>query len=175
MRLRSASLPVAVLVVLGATAAGVMGPVRGPSPGPPPPAALPSPAVSPAELAGALRPALDCPADVGIVLESRAAAPAALDEPAVVVAGRCDAGAGNPPSGVFLVAAHGGAARVAETLVSDTADLVLPTVSVTPEAVTVVASGFSSADVPRCCPDRAVVRRWQVVDGALRPVPAPPA
>lgn len=179
MRVRSVSLPVAVLVVLGAAAVGAVGPARGtptPAPTPAPTSAqrsARSPALIPAALAGALRPALACPADVGVVLESRATAPAALDESAVVVAGRCDAGAGNPPSGVFLVAADGGSPRVTQTLVPDSADLVLPTVSVSADAVTVLASGFSSVDVPRCCPDRAVVHRWLVRDGELAPAPEP--
>ncbi|MCU0264538.1 MAG: hypothetical protein MUC45_00250 [Actinomycetia bacterium] len=168
MSARSVSLPMAVAVVLAvAVVAMLVGPARG---GTPEPAGRPT--LSGAELSAVLAPALDCPDDLGVVVDAQEPAPRTLDDPALLVAARCDAGAGNPPSGVFLVRAGDAGAQLAATLVPDTLDLVLPHLAVTDDAVTVTADGFSAPDVPRCCPDRTVVRTWAVGDGTLEPVGA---
>ena len=81
-----------------------------------------------------------------------------------LVAVRCDAGAGAPPSAVFAVAARPGGPEVLDELLSaDRGEVVKDLQAVGPNAV-VTTFGFGP-DAPRCCPDLEVTHtfRW---DGA---------
>ena len=83
---------------------------------------------------------------------------------AALIAVRCDAGAGAPPSAVFAVAARPGGPEVLDELLSsDQGEVVKDLQAVGPNAV-VTAFGFGP-QAPRCCPDLEVTHtfRW---DGA---------
>lgn len=170
MSARTVSLPVAVVLVAAAGAVGWVAPARGASR----PATVAARTVAPLtadDVRTLLAASLDCPADVGVVLDGTVAAPAAMASPsAQVVTARCDAGAGNPPSGVYVVDRHAGLPRLVTTLVGADDDLVQPKVTLHGATVTVTALGFGSAGVARCCPDLTVVRTWQASRGALEPV-----
>jgi hypothetical protein len=92
---------------------------------------------------------------------------------AAVVAAHCNAGAGSPPSAVFLLrdAAGAGPARpeVTETLVGLDRDLLVQKVTVGAGAVEVTAYGYSTGDIPRCCPDRHLSLGWRWNGSALVP------
>ena len=145
-------------VVAGAVAAD---PAEGtpaasrPTAGPAPSAAAPDPAK--AELP------LDCgPFPVSVVL--KVSADLGDGRPSTVVAAHCAADNGTPPDGVFVLAAGpDGRPVVAATLLDPAAD------NLTVTALTVrsdgeirgTAKGYSSEDVPRCCPDRSLALSWR--------------
>ncbi|MFF8846103.1 hypothetical protein ACF08N_25870 [Streptomyces sp. NPDC015127] len=84
--------------------------------------------------------------------------------PETVVAARCDAGSGTPPSGVYVLAAgRDTAARVVATLVQPAEKLSVGSLAVRDGAITATLLGYSSPDVPSCCPDKreSVEWRWQ--------------
>ena len=75
---------------------------------------------------------------------------------------RCAAGSGTPPSGVFVLTHGSGAApRVVATLV-DPADMRSVTgLTVRDRVITATLLGYSSADIPRCCPDEQENVSWK--------------
>lgn len=78
-----------------------------------------------------------------------------------LLAVRCDAGAGSPPSTVLaIVARPGGPEILAEILAADAGEVVSGLDNTGASAV-ITAFGYS-ADAPRCCPDLQVTRsfRW---------------
>ncbi|WP_052850702.1 hypothetical protein [Streptomyces avicenniae] len=146
------------------------GPVDGAAPEPGAPVAGPDPE-------GAAYP-LDCgPLDV-LVTDS---AQTDLDgdgrrETLAVV--RCDAGSGTPPNGMYLLtlpATDGAPATVAATLVDPAERMTVERLEAEGGTVSVRLLGYSSDEVPRCCPDLVRDVDWLWEDGrlALRPQPAP--
>lgn len=96
-----------------------------------------------------------------------------------VVAAHCDGTNGTPPDGVYLLAAGAGAAPVvAATLIRPQEDLSVTELEAGP-AGTVVArvQGYSSLDVPRCCPDVNLILSWARAgsDWVRAQAPAPAA
>ncbi|MGQ0624222.1 MAG: hypothetical protein ACT4PP_06135 [Sporichthyaceae bacterium] len=88
-----------------------------------------------------------------------------------LLAVRCDAGAGSPPSTVLAIAAHSsGPLVVAELLSADVGEVVSGLDNVGVNAV-ITAFGYS-ADAPRCCPDLQVTHsfRWlgETFDAGMR-------
>ena len=81
---------------------------------------------------------------------------------ATVVVARCDSGAGSPPSGVFVVDGDGAAAKVTATLVRPADEVQLSTVTTTSTGIRATGLGYSTPDVPRCCPDRHVTLDWRL-------------
>lgn len=81
-----------------------------------------------------------------------------------LVAVRCDAGAGAPPSAVFAVAARPGGPEVLDELLSPEAGEVVKDLQGVGPTAMVTTFGFGP-DAPRCCPDLEVQHtfRW---DGA---------
>ena len=80
-----------------------------------------------------------------------------------VVLVRCNAGAGNPPVGLY---AFDGASsprqpRPMATLISPETDRIAPDFTVNGTTVTVDAYGYSSDSVPRCCPDQKFHLTWR--------------
>ncbi|MFI9310146.1 hypothetical protein [Streptomyces triculaminicus] len=95
-------------------------------------------------------------------------------ETAAVV--RCPAGAGTPPSGVYVLAppaAPGAAPRIVATLVDPGQKMNVTGLTVTERTVSATLLGYSAAAVPRCCPDlrRAVKWHWREGKFALTPLP----
>ncbi|MFH0245110.1 hypothetical protein ACGRHY_22430 [Streptomyces sp. HK10] len=77
---------------------------------------------------------------------------------------RCAAGIGTPPSGVYVLAhpAHeGGGPRIAETLVEPGEGMAVQDLAVRDRTVSARLLGYSSPDVPRCCPDKARDVEWE--------------
>ncbi len=94
--------------------------------------------------------------------------------PETVVVVRCDAGSGNPPNGVYVLTQGATAEpRVVATLVDPKDRFSVTDFAVRDSAVTVTLLGYSSADVPSCCPDLSERAKWQWNNGAfLRSTPS---
>ncbi|MFJ1612535.1 hypothetical protein ACIODT_13800 [Streptomyces sp. NPDC088251] len=120
---------------------------------------------------------LEC-AGVGSVVAQQA--PGDLDgdgRPETVAAVHCDAGSGTPPSGVYVLTRGSGAApRIVATLVDPAQKMNVGDLAVRDGVVSATLFGYSSADVPRCCPDQQEKVTWRWKGGAfVRSVQAAPA
>ncbi|MEU1216579.1 hypothetical protein ACFYSH_32730 [Streptomyces sp. NPDC005791] len=120
-----------------------------------------APAATAPDPAGVAFP-LDCGAAGHTVADS---APGDLDGdggPETVAVVRCAAGSGTPPSGIYVVTQRSGAApRVVATLVDPAEKLAVTDFTVRDGQVSATLLGYSSADVPRCCPDELESATWQ--------------
>ncbi|SOD61500.1 hypothetical protein SAMN06297387_103199 [Streptomyces zhaozhouensis] len=83
---------------------------------------------------------------------------------------RCDAGLGTPPNGMYLLTHGAGSDAPPEV----TATLVDPSEQMTVDRLRAEGTGFSarlvgysSTDIPRCCPDMMRDVRWEWHDGGL--------
>lgn len=105
---------------------------------------------------------LDCGGAKTVVAEE---APGDLDgdgRPETVAVVHCDAGMGTPPSGVYVLTQGSGAApRVVATLVDPASRTTVTDLSVRDGIVSATLLGYSSTDVPRCCPDETEKAGWQ--------------
>lgn len=95
--------------------------------------------------------------------------------PDAVLAARCDAGAGNPPSAVFALAAVPGGQGVPVRLLDPSRGDVLKDVRAHGPEVAVITFSYSPG-VPRCCPDLEVTSQFHwdgssVVPGAVTRAP----
>ncbi|MBT2490231.1 hypothetical protein J7E96_17230 [Streptomyces sp. ISL-96] len=79
--------------------------------------------------------------------------------PETVAVVRCVSGIGTPPSGVFVLT--GPTSRVVATLVDPADGLGISDFAVSAGVVSATVHGYSSPDVPRCCPDRQEKVKWQ--------------
>ena len=89
--------------------------------------------------------------------------------PETVAVVRCDAGSGTPPNGVYVLTQAAGAhkPRVVATLVDPKDRLSVTDFAVRGDAVTATLLGYSSSDVPSCCPDLKDHAKWQWKNGAF--------
>ncbi|MFD5818034.1 hypothetical protein [Streptomyces sp. NPDC127038] len=89
--------------------------------------------------------------------------------PETVAVVRCDAGSGTPPNGVYVLTRAEGAERprVVATLVDPKDRLSVTDFAVRDGAVTATLLGYSSADVPSCCPDLKQDAKWQWKNGVF--------
>jgi len=81
-----------------------------------------------------------------------------------VAAVRCHSGTGTPPTGVYVLAQParaGTAPRVVATLVAPAQQLTAQTLTVRHGAIAAAFLGYSTRDVPRCCPDTHKSLKWQ--------------
>ncbi|MFE9625411.1 hypothetical protein [Streptomyces sp. NPDC006527] len=95
--------------------------------------------------------------------------------PETVAVVHCDAPMGTPPDGVYVLTRGAGSApaRVVATLVEPEERLTVTGLSVDDGAVLASLLGYSSADVPSCCPDVKDSAKWQWKDNAfIRSTPA---
>ena len=95
--------------------------------------------------------------------------------PETVAVVHCDAPMGTPPDGVYVLtrAADGGKPRVVATLLDPKTDDTVSDFAVRDGAVLATLLGYSSDDVPRCCPDVTDSAKWQWKNGAFtRSTPA---
>lgn len=97
-------------------------------------------------------------------------------ETAVVV--RCRTAFGTPPSGVYVLsqpARAGAAPRVVATFVDPKEGMSVSGFAVRGKTVSATLLGYSSAKVPRCCPDQQRKVNWQWRDGrfVLKALPVP--
>ncbi|MFV0130725.1 hypothetical protein ACLGI4_23960 [Streptomyces sp. HMX112] len=82
--------------------------------------------------------------------------------PETVAVAHCQAGSGTPPSGVYVLAGTRGAGpRVVATLVHPADRIGVTDFAVGDGAVTATLLGYSSPDVPSCCPDREERVKWR--------------
>lgn len=94
---------------------------------------------------------------------------------------RCDAPTGTPPSGIFVLthpAEPDGRPRIVETLLSPEEGMSTQDFTVRERGDRTIAAtllGYSSGDVPRCCPDLQRKVTWEWRDGRFLLVPEPVA
>ncbi|WP_149180537.1 hypothetical protein [Streptomyces sp. TRM49041] len=90
--------------------------------------------------------------------------------PETVAAAHCEAGSGTPPHGLYvLTRGRGGGtgARVVATLVYPADSVGVGHLAVRDGVVTATLLGYSSPDVPRCCPDERETANWRWTGGAF--------
>ncbi|MFI6036555.1 hypothetical protein ACIBBD_20760 [Streptomyces sp. NPDC051315] len=95
--------------------------------------------------------------------------------PETVAVVHCDAPMGTPPDGVYVLTRATGSAhaRVVATLVDPKDRRTVASLSVDDGAVLASLLGYSSADVPSCCPDVKDSAKWRWKDEAfVRSTPA---
>ncbi|MGA5699360.1 hypothetical protein [Peterkaempfera bronchialis] len=149
---------VIAVAVVTAPAQGAPYAVRPPTAGPvraPAPAPVPAPDPAKAQLP------LDCGPFPVKAARTFSADLDADGRPETVVAAHCDGTNGTPPDGVYVLAAGAGAPRVAATLVRPEENLSV--LELEPgDGGTVIArvQGYSTVDVPRCCPDVNLILSW---------------
>ncbi|MFF4648854.1 hypothetical protein [Streptomyces sp. NPDC001380] len=127
------------------------------------PAAHPVPSAAPAAAPDPARVRL--PLDCGpFPVKAAHSSSADLDRdgrPETVVAAHCDGTNGTPPDGVYLLAAGPAGPRIAATLVRPEENLdVLALEADRDGTVTARVQGYSTLDVPRCCPDVHLILSW---------------
>jgi hypothetical protein len=89
--------------------------------------------------------------------------------PETVAVVHCDAGMGTPPHGVYVLTQTAGTPepRVVATLVDPKDRLTVTDFAIRDAAVTATLLGYSSPDVPSCCPDAKTPAKWQWKGGAF--------
>ncbi|MFC8661249.1 MULTISPECIES: hypothetical protein [Streptomyces] len=89
--------------------------------------------------------------------------------PETVAVVRCETGFGTPPSGVYVVtrSADDPKPRVVATLVAPKDRLSVKDFAVRDATITATLLGYSSRDVPSCCPDVTERAKWQWKNGAF--------
>ncbi|MFB7590677.1 hypothetical protein [Streptomyces sp. NPDC056169] len=96
--------------------------------------------------------------------------------PETVAVVHCEAGSGTPPSGIYVLTRGKGAsapARVVATLLDPGRHQNVTALAVRDGAVRATLVGYSSLDVPRCCPDEKEQVSWAWQGGAfVRSAPA---
>ncbi|MEU1802677.1 hypothetical protein [Streptomyces sp. NPDC019937] len=98
--------------------------------------------------------------------------------PETVAVVRCETAAGNPPSGVYVLAQPeraGAAPRIVATFVDPKEGMSVKDFAVRGTKVSATLLGYSSTKVPRCCPDLQRKVNWQWRDGefVLKALPVP--
>ncbi|WP_282701609.1 hypothetical protein [Streptomyces sp. CC219B] len=90
--------------------------------------------------------------------------------PETVAVVHCDAPMGTPPDGVYVLtrASETERPRVVATLADPKDHLTVDTLDLRDGAVHATLLGYSSDDVPRCCPDVTDRAKWQWKDGAFQ-------
>lgn len=92
-------------------------------------------------------------------------APGDLDgdgRPETVAVVHCDAGSGTPPSGVYVLTQGSGAApRIVATLVDPADRKTVGEFAVREGRISATLLGYSSLEVPRCCPDQEEQASWR--------------
>ncbi|MFI6860484.1 hypothetical protein ACIBKZ_11335 [Streptomyces sp. NPDC050421] len=98
-------------------------------------------------------------------------APGDLDgdgRPETVAVVHCAAGFGTPPSGVYVLTQGSGATpRIVATLVDPVQKMSVGDFAVRDRVVSATLLGYSSPEVPSCCPDEQEKVTWQWQNGAF--------
>ncbi|MEU7113935.1 hypothetical protein [Streptomyces sp. NPDC046182] len=89
--------------------------------------------------------------------------------PETVAVVHCEAGSGTPPHALYVLthAKGGPGARVVATLVESTQQQNVADLAVRDGAVTATLLGYSSPDVPSCCPDEQERVSWRWKGGTF--------
>ncbi|MFF8291747.1 hypothetical protein ACF068_21295 [Streptomyces sp. NPDC016309] len=120
-------------------------------------APAPAPAPDPASVAYPL----DCAGAPSVVAERATGDIDGDGRPETVVAAHCRAGSGTPPSGVYVLVGGAAGPRVVATLVAPAERRSVERLAVRDGVVTATVLGYSSPDVPSCCPDRRETVKWR--------------
>ncbi|MFK4068924.1 hypothetical protein [Streptomyces sp. NPDC029674] len=89
--------------------------------------------------------------------------------PETVAVVHCRAGSGTPPDGIYVITRPAtGKPRVVATLVDPKDRLTVSDLALRDGTVTATLLGYSSPDVPRCCPDEQDKAKWQWKDGTFQ-------
>lgn len=141
--------------------------------------AAPETRSAPAHVAAPDPAAVDFPIECGpvkAVVQKKASGDLDGDgTPETVAVVHCDSPMGTPPDGVYVLtrAGDGGKPRVVATLLDPKDGTTVGDFGVSDGAVTATLFGYSSADVPRCCPDVRSDVKWRWQNGAfVRSTPA---
>ncbi|MET8447637.1 hypothetical protein [Streptomyces sp. NPDC005209] len=144
-----------------------------------PPAAGTRTQSAPSAVAPPATTGVDFPLECGpvkVVVKKKAAGDLDGDgRPETVVVAHCDAPMGTPPDAVYVLTQAAGATRprVVATLVDPKDRLTVTDFSVRAGAVTATLLGYSTSDVPSCCPDVRTGAKWQWNGSAfIRSTPA---
>ncbi|MEU5403046.1 hypothetical protein ABZ348_27545 [Streptomyces sp. NPDC005963] len=109
---------------------------------------------------------LECPGVPSLITERASGDLDGDGRPETVVAARCDAGSGTPPAGLFvLTAVVDQAPRVVATLVEPRAQRSVSKLALRDGAITATLLGYSSPEVPSCCPDESESVEWRWTGG----------
>ncbi|AWW40455.1 MULTISPECIES: hypothetical protein [Streptomyces] len=128
----------------------------------------PDPAAAPPAADGVDFP-LEC-GPVEAVVEQKASGDLDGDgRPETVAVVHCDAGMSTPPDGVYVLTqgAGGKGARIVATLVDPKDRYTVSDFAVREGEVLATLLGYSSAEVPTCCPDTEESAKWQWHNGAF--------
>ncbi|WP_336321647.1 hypothetical protein [Streptomyces lavendofoliae] len=125
-----------------------------------------APAPAPAPDPAAVTYPLECRGAPSVVAKRATGDLDGDGRPETVVAAHCRAGSGTPPSGVYVLARGaggpaGGTPRVVATLVDPGERRGVGGLAVRDGAVTATLFGYSSPDVPSCCPDQKDTVKWR--------------
>ncbi|MEU6342529.1 hypothetical protein ABZ883_16495 [Streptomyces sp. NPDC046977] len=96
--------------------------------------------------------------------------------PETVAVARCHSGTGTPPSGLYVVSAGtapGAAPRIVETLVDPKEQRSFKDLRIEGRKVRATVLGYSSQDIPRCCPDQMRDYSWEWRSGTYYEIPGP--
>ena len=105
---------------------------------------------------------IDCGAAGARVLQVAMVRPDDAHQVAVVLVA-CDAGAGSPPRSILVYdsARSTAAPRLHQTLAQDGQHRITASLSADGPTLTATGGTYSSASIPRCCPDGEFTTRWR--------------
>ncbi|WP_411075080.1 hypothetical protein [Streptomyces sp. cmx-4-7] len=132
--------------------------------------AAPAPRPAPAPEAAAVSYPLECAGGPHTVARRVSGDLDGDGNPETVAVVHCEAGSGTPPSGVYVLTRGRGTdapARVVATLVAPDQHRSVTELAVRDGAVLATLLGYSSLDVPRCCPDEKEQVSWRWRGGAF--------
>ncbi|WP_030759605.1 hypothetical protein [Streptomyces griseus] len=92
------------------------------------------------------------------------------NNPETVAVVHCEAGSGTPPAGLYVLTrgrGDGAPARVVATLVDPREQRSVTRLEIRDGAVRATLLGYSSPDVPSCCPDEKEQVGWEWTGGAF--------
>ncbi|MGW0825913.1 hypothetical protein [Streptomyces sp. NPDC002845] len=140
----------------------------------PGPDAKPAPATAAAPDPATVEFPLDCGPLEAVVEKSATGDLDGDGTPETVAVVHCDAGSGTPPDGIYVLSrGSDGTPRVVATLVEPEDRLTVTDFAVRDQAITTTLLGYSSPDVPSCCPDINDSAKWQWKNGTfVRTTPA---
>ncbi|MFI1827849.1 hypothetical protein ACH41E_15570 [Streptomyces sp. NPDC020412] len=111
---------------------------------------------------------LECPGTVGVVTGKAIGDLDGDGGQESVITARCNAGSGSPPAGIYVLnRAKDGQPRVVATLLTPADGLSVSDLAVRDGAVRATLLGYSSPDVPTCCPDEQEQVSWKWRGGAF--------
>lgn len=111
---------------------------------------------------------MDCAGGPAVIVARAAADLDGDGRPDTAVVARCASQAGTPPSGIYVLtpgATPGARPRVTATLLSPSANLTATDLQIHGRTISATLWGYSSASVPRCCPDLRRSFSWNWRDG----------